>query len=230
MKSSLLALSFALVGFLAVSAQAQNVISVNIYKEVPMAPADLAGVGPARVANWNNLVVKGNEENLVNGAKNDAGNVVAGLVLSVLGGSTAGNTASFDQKKDPVHNDIALFNGGYDQDERFPMRIAASGIPFAKYDVYIYRITQEVNSDTRAGKITLGKAVFYIRGGAGEPKEDGSGYVLASGTSSTPIPQGNYVKFENVTGPNFTAECIAVPAGDEVQRCKIAGFQIVEHK
>ncbi|XHR29506.1 MAG: hypothetical protein ACFUZC_02880 [Chthoniobacteraceae bacterium] len=139
-------------------------ISVNIYKEVPMSPTDLAGVGPARVANWNNLVVKGNEENLVNGAKNDAGNVVQGLVLSVFGGSTAGNTASFDQKKDPVHNDIALFNGGYDQDERFPMRIAASGIPFAKYDVYIYRITQEVNNDTRAGVRFGQRSVAFLQG------------------------------------------------------------------
>jgi hypothetical protein len=231
MKKSIITFAISLACLFTVSAQAQTIISVSFSKEVRMTTADSAGAETARTANWNSLEVKANTENPLAPIMDNTGKPISGLTLSVFGGASAGDLGTFNQKRETLQNDEALFNGCYDQNEGTPTRITLSGIPFAKYDIYIYRVNQEERAAQRAGQFKIGDMTYYVRGGGNEPKADGTGYVRSTTqafTSGTDIAQGNYVKFEGLTGPSCTVEISAVNAGDAVQRCKIAGFQIVE--
>jgi hypothetical protein len=72
-----------------------------------------------------------------------------------------------------------------------------------------------------------------VRGGKGNPNDTGANYLRSSDTTlgnGSDIEQGNYVKFENLTRATLQASFTAVSAGDDVQRNKVAGFQIVERK
>jgi hypothetical protein len=96
--------------------------------------------------------------------------------------------------------------------------------------VYFYRSD---DGEGRAGSFTLGGRTLFIRGGKGNPDSDGRRYIRSQDDSEgqgIDIQQGNFVKFENLTGANFTATFTAIFAGDKVQRNKVAGFQVVERK
>ena len=69
-----------------------------------------------------------------------------------------------------------------------------------------------------------------IRGGAGNPAADGTGYVLSAHKilgAGIDIEQGNHVKFEDLKG-DLRITFRAVNAGDSTQRLKFVGLQLVE--
>ena len=79
----------------------------------------------------------------------------------------------------------------------------------------------------------MGNVTLFARGGKGNPTADGRGYVRSKPTSQgsgTDIQQGNYVKFEKVSGKTLNATFIVVPGGEDTERSKVCGFQIVEKK
>lgn len=122
---------------------------------------------------------------------------------------------------DASTNDARLFNGVFDQFDGGAATVKVTSIPFAHYDVYFYRAD---DGGSRAGSFTVGTAT---------PGSDGAGYIRS--TCATPrkgsdIDAGNYVEFENQSGPTLTATFATLAAGDGVQRTKVVGFQIVERK
>jgi hypothetical protein len=211
---------------------AGSAIGFNIYKSLEMRASDLAGA-EARVGNWNNIreVAVGAPVTLSTVVDKD-GKVVPGMTVTISGGSTANATNTFDDKADAsaTSHDSRMYNGVFDQDQGNATTLEITGIRFARYDIYFYR---RDDGDQRAGKFAVGDVTLYVRGGKGNPASDGRGYVRSQDTSQgkgTDIEQGNYVKFENMTGSMLKASFTAVNAGDNVQRNKVVGFQIVERK
>jgi hypothetical protein len=209
-----------------------NAVGFNVCKSLEMRPTDLAGA-EARHGNWNNLddVKVGAPVTLTHVVDRD-GKAVPNLTVTISAGSPASNANTFDGKTDAgaTTNDTRLYNGVFDQKEGAPTTITISGIPFAHYDVFFYRSD---DGPARAGEFHVGDKVLYLRGGKGNPTDSGSNYVRSSDTTlgdGTDIEQGNYVKFENLTGDTLQVGFTAVNAGDNVQRCKVVGFQIVERK
>src|SRR5262249_18274630 len=76
---------------------------------------------------------------------------------------------------------------------------------------------------------TVGGTTYYIKGGAGFPAADGTGYVQSTGTSIATAQSANYVRFKGLTGGTLNASCVAQNMGDSTQRLKIAAFQIVSN-
>jgi len=205
-----------------------NVLSFHLDKQIGMGPGDLAGA-ESRVGHWNNIsgVTQGATTTLAQ-VQDENGQNVPGVTVTVTGGSSSYGSNSFDASKDPAttSNDTRLYNGMFDQNEGAPTTVQVTGIPFAHYNVYLYRRDDGAG---RAGKFTVGETTYYIRGGCANPTADGGNYVRS--TDSDPggtIAPGNYVEFENLSGTSFTASFTAISAGDNVERCKFVGFQIVQ--
>ena len=84
---------------------------------------------------------------------------------------------------------------------------------------------------SRGGLLTANGSTLAIRGGAGNPAADGTGYVRSTdavNTSGSIVQQGNYVRFTGLSGP-LNATFAATNLGDSTQRLKIAGFQILSN-
>lgn len=189
-----------------------------------MTSGDLAGAN--RLANWNNLTGPtgtGDAKILTNPLDN-TGAVVAGMNVTVTGGNSFSGT--FLNAPGETGNEASLFNTVFDQFDGTAGTITASGIPYSSYDVYLY---MRDDGAARGGSFTIGGTTYYVRGGAGDPTSSGTGYVLSNATtnSGAGTPQGNYVRFQGLTGSSFTCSFTAFNAGDAVQRLKIPGFQIV---
>jgi hypothetical protein len=208
---------------------AQNAISFHFSNVLKMDPADQAGA-ILWVGNWNNVGnVQAKTPLIVNSLVDKDGKPVAGMTFIAVGGSSmSGNTT--DGKVTGTKNDTRLFASYFDQDQGPETIIIVTGIPFARYDVYFYR---HDDGDKRAGKFKVGDTALYVGGGAGNPLDDGRGYVRSSDTEPNNVAgftAGNYVRFEKLSGPTLHATFSAVNAGDSTQRSKVVGFQIVERK
>ncbi len=220
---ALLGLLVAQVSFAA--AAPEGVISVKLL------PPDCRGLSPATVAgvvradHWNNLVgpaAAGATARLTD-PLGSGGARIAGTSIAVTGGAGA-NTHRRQAESD---DDAGVFATVADQYEGMPGNVTVSGLPFRTCDVCVYLYD---DGAARGGSVSLGAQTIHIRGGAGNPKADGSGYLRSADPSfgaGTDIDQGNYVRFENVAGPAFSFSYTALPCGDRTQRLKLAGFQIV---
>ena len=191
--------------------------------------SELAGAPGVRVSNWNpwykgDFTLGDEAETLVD----SSGATVVGFQAAYAGEDRWGQRQTGSDFNDPrmFGNVVDVFGAG--------KSVSVSGIPYANYDVYVYMYD---DTDGRAGSFTIGDTTFYARGlspggseGAGNPADDGSGYVLSSDTTqgnSTDIDQGNFVKFSGLTEASFVLDLGAVNAGN-LDRNKVSGFQIVE--
>lgn len=207
-------------------------LSFNFAKNLAMEDDDLGGE-VVRVAHWNNLLaVQQTNETTLDAVADSNGQTVPRLHVSVVGGATSYNNNSFDAKSTArdSDNDSRLFNGAYDQNDGTPTSIEISGIPYAHYDVIFYRVD---DGAARAGKFTVGGQTLYARGGKPNPDSNGANYLEVFDNTQgagSDIGQGNVIRFANLSGSTLNATFQAVNAGDDVQRNKVAGFQIVERK
>jgi hypothetical protein len=193
-----------------------------------MRPTDLAGA-EVRVGNWNSLseLAPGQTVTLdpvIDKSDQKVAGMSARLVLGSAGNPRGGFDADGNYQNGPPI-EARLFNGFFDGDGGRPTVLEVAGIPYARYDVYCYRAD---DGDARASLFQIGDASLTIRGGAWNPESNGAEYVRSRGN----FEAGNYVKFENLSGPTLKISCVAVqvPGGDTVLRNKVVGFQIVERK
>ncbi|EDY16765.1 autotransporter-associated beta strand repeat protein [Chthoniobacter flavus Ellin428] len=191
-----------------------------------IATSDLAGVAPARVGFWNNLLSPALQGATVSSSTltDDTGAIVTGAAVSFTGGttSTAYDLAGFLVGTEST-NESDLFASVFDQYNGTPGSVTVSGIPYSSYDVIFYLYD---GGATRGGSISLGGTTYFVKGGAGNPAVDGSGYVQSSATTLGTATGANFVRFSGVSGTSFTATFVAQNLGDSTQRLKIAGIQI----
>jgi len=215
-----------------------SIVSVHLraYSVYGMAVSDLAGVD--RVSYWNNLtgpVIQG-ETATLSSLTNHFGQPVSGLSVSFTAGKTGGsynNSGTLKLGSDavtvpPATNDPNLFASAFDEYDTTPSTLSVTGIPYSSYDVVFYFYD---GGSTQGGTITANGSTLAVRGGAGTPTATGSGYVQsddATNTSGTNMQQGNFVRFNNLTG-NLSTSFVATNVGSSTQRLKIAGFQIISH-
>ncbi|MCU0791459.1 MAG: hypothetical protein MUE42_01090 [Opitutaceae bacterium] len=207
--------------------------SFDFAQNLPLAPEDLAG-HPAPVARWQAIVglQPGKTVQLRNVP--DSAGEIGRLTVAVTGGATPPGAASLlERDKNPAATagDARLFNAVYDQTDGEPTVITVFGIPYDRYDVVFYRAD---DGPGRAGRFQVGNRVLHARGGKSGNPGLGSGALLVANDATygrgSDIAQGNVVRFENLVGDRFTASFKAVPAGDDIRRNKVAGFQIIERK
>lgn len=197
---------------------------------INLKPASVAGMstnhlaGVVRLPRWNNLTGPtgtGSVQSLTNPV-DSSGAVAGGMSITVTGGS-GGSTFAYNSA---TGNDGTLFDAVFDQFNGTAGTISVTGVPYATYDVYLY---MRDDGAARGGMFTIGGTTYYVRGGAGNPTTNGTGYVLSTATADAgaATTQGNYVRFSGLTNTNFTCSFVAFNAGDSVQRLKFPGFQIV---
>lgn len=200
----------------------------------PIAAATVAGAPGVSQVNWNthNVVASGSASTL----KDNSGATVAGLSFThTMGDGGVANAGS------AAVNHTALYSGWHDKFGGTAAALNVSGIPYARYDVYVYVRDDAVD---RAGRVTLGSTTYFVSGiygsGAGNPLSDGTGYLRSTDTAAdfvsgsttqydyTTIAKGNYVKFDSVTGGSFSLSYSAVDTTPTADRLKVVGFQIVD--
>ncbi|MGE9266784.1 MAG: hypothetical protein ACQKBY_01705 [Verrucomicrobiales bacterium] len=193
-----------------------------------MATDDLSGAPGVRQDNWNNVGL--NTTDTVSTAVYEDGTAVGGSFtvhfsnLDSGGAGTRNGTANTDETQ--------FYSGVYDEysnDLNSPTTLEVRNIPFAVYDVYVYM--RDDGAD-RAGVFQIGSTTYYARGGAGNPSDAGTGYVLSSdtdpGAADGDIDQGNYVVFRNLTGADFDLITAAYNTSAAADRNKWTGLQIVQ--
>jgi hypothetical protein len=206
-----------------------KVISVTLANATSGSPGrmvstDLAGAPDVRVANWNVLtntnLTLGDNETVVS----DDGSPVDGIRVTI----TTPRSFSNRDNNSSYKNDQIMYNGVIDC-YNDTTTLTLTNIPFGQYDIYFY---MRDDGTARAGAFTLvGGPTYYLRGSAGNPAADGTGYVLSTDTTmtagvGTSIDAANYTVFLGLSGDN-TFQITAVNAGDSTMRNKWAGFQIV---
>ncbi len=202
-------------------------LNIRAFNSYGMPVTDLAGV--VRKAWWNNLVgpVTTGQSVTLADFRDYLGNPVSGLSATLTLGS--GSTVKLGADAvtvSPALNDLNLCSSVLDQYNGTPSTLTVSGIPYTSYDfvVYVYD-----GGGVRGGTVTVNGSTLAIRGGAGNPAADGTGYVRSTdsiNTSGSSVQQGNYLRFTGLTGP-LSASFLATNLGDSTQRLKISGFQIL---
>ena len=201
-----------------------DVISVNLYNSGsnPMAANQYAGViNESRAANWNDWQIN-DTLGFTGTAVDDGGTTVSGFSVSQSGSSL--HPYNGDGSND---GDRAMQSDFIDIRNGETVTWSVSGVPYDEYDVYIY---MRDDGSSRAGSFTLGDTTYYARGGLGLVSNTGDGWTRSTDTtvdSGTDIDQGNYVRFEGLSGSSFTMDWSTLYAGDTAYRNKVAGFQIV---
>ena len=204
---------------------------------------DASGAPGVRQGNWNNyqiLTPPASPGSTTLGPV--AGGTVDNTGVTIDGFSTeftSNSGGSFFRSQSPAGND-RIYRSVFDQTNGAASQIILHGIPYAKYDVYVYVYDDR---DQRAGTVTVNDGgsvkTYYIRGlssattgaeGALNPASDGTGYVLADQTvasAGSSAAQGNYIRIVGMTVSDMALDFQAIAAGDAAQRIKIVGVQIV---
>lgn len=219
----LVAASAALIGLPLLTSPAQAAtIGVQFIGDgrATMASDDLAGAPGVRTGNWNNL----SGASLDDTAIYDDGSTIGG------GFAVTPSDTSFSNRGNPSDNDEFLFNTVKDVSGTYT--VVVDNIPFAVYDLYIYRRSEATD---RAGGFSVdgGTTTYYLGdvpgSHAGNPDATGSGYVLSTDTTfgggASDVDDGNYTVISGLTASDIT---ILATAYGPTPRNKFAGFQIVE--
>jgi hypothetical protein len=220
-----------------------------------MALTELAGAPGVRVSNWNNVIITAvnTDFSFADGGAtfltNHLGNLVNGMTLMMNMGNGGGQRTDGNNGA----NDIRMITSHIDKYEANPEgRIAAFGVPYAKYSIYfyVYPDTGGGLNNERGGYFTITNSLDptdfqtrWLKGGVNGtiplPDADGNGWVMST-TSVQPstwanIQAGHYVVIPNLTNADFEVRFAAVgggaggiPGGNSARRLKFAGFQIVE--
>lgn len=204
------------------------IISVNLDEALArrsMKPSDRAGAtGDIRVANWNNLIC-GKTQPKPDTALVYADGKPVGTGFVIQWDLRPTWVAALPA---PVSDDAALF-AGYSEIITSGA-VTFSGIPFAKYDIYVYVRSGHAR---RGGSVSLGsEKTFYYRGGV-QRLESGADYIAARSTVYDPqnpsaVEPANYVLFSQLEGASQTIQLDALDMGHQMLRLMACGFQIVE--
>lgn len=105
-------------------------------------------------------------------------------------------------------------------------KVTVSQIPYALYDVYIYSDSDNA-TENRQGVYTIGGTTYYM----GDTAKFSGAFVRSADTDPADgVDAGNYLLFQNVSGPSFTLDAgvhVPGPARDD-RGAMINGIQIVE--
>lgn len=205
-----------------------STIGVNFvsYYVTPMAPSEVAGVVPQ--ANWNQALGSSNSGQLTNLV--DQNGVPTAISLT-----WASPNSYFNSLPDQPGND-RMMKGYLDNNNVQPNTVQVTGLPFTSYDVVVYY--DGGTSATRSGNYRLTSlANKQVYGCAGQTV-DGS-IITALDPASTDFSgtfiqasngsPGNYVKFVNCTGTNFSLAPIHGASSDSQYRAPVNGIQILAH-
>ncbi|PYY07550.1 MAG: hypothetical protein DMG69_19030 [Acidobacteria bacterium] len=205
-------------------------IAVNFvsYAVTPMAPGEVAGVVPQ--ANWNQALGSSNSGQLTNLFDQNGVSTTASLVW------TSPNSY-FNNIPDQPGND-RMMKGYLDNNNVQPNTIQVSGLPatFQTYDVVVYFDGGAAAS--RVGNYRLTTVhQNQIHGCDGQAFEGSTitgldpGGVDFTGTfmQASSGLGGNYVKFVNCTGDNFSLAPIHGASADSQYRAPVNGIQILAH-
>ena len=206
------------------SALAVHTIGINFNSNADVDVDNVTGTaGTVPQANWNNT-------------ENRSGSVPAGSVINESGATVGGMSVAWTA--DAAHavggndgtgegDDTALMHGGLEaQDETYTgdNEIALTGIPYARYNLYIY--VNGWNDANRDGEIQLAVGGSVAPGS--QRQFDVMGLEFVDGThthsESTGVDgEGTYVLWENLTAANVTAQARKIS-----DNMLITGLQVVE--
>jgi uncharacterized repeat protein (TIGR03803 family) len=192
-----------------------SVISINFVgggvngTPTPLGPSDSAGVVPA--TNWNNI----------------AQNIASGIAGVIKDDSVSATTVNVSWTSDntwstqiPQTNPNSEMMKGYLDNPTHDITVVISGIPYATYDVYVYFNDDNTTTGT-VGSYTIGARKIFGRDAG--VLFDGT-FVEANGVSATdPNANGNYVRFQALSGASFTLTAHPENAG---HRSPINAIQI----
>ncbi|MDF3058965.1 MAG: hypothetical protein K0R17_3180 [Rariglobus sp.] len=205
-------------------------INLRAYNTYGLPVTDLAGI--VRKSWWNNLVGPAATGESVTLATlvDHLGDPVSGLGVTFTAGTGNGTLklGSDAVTVGPASNDLNLYSSVFDQYNGTASTLNVSGIPYTSYDLVVYVYD---GGSARGGVVSANGTTFALRGGAGNPAADGTGYVRSTdsvNTSGSSVQPGNYVRFTGLSG-TLTATLAATNMGDSTQRLKIAGFQILSN-
>ena len=206
--------ALAVTGLMAFSASAAA-ISVNFIggKTTLLSATDAAGVVP--VANWNNVSGSNSGGAAIPFAtlKDDSGTNVAGT-----GGGHYSN-AEWAISTDPVDTpDKKLFKGYVDCISDTPTSVTVTGIPYDKYDVYVY-FDGDNGAETRDAYYTVNGGTPALYTDAANAQFNGT-FVDAAINGT-----GNYFKVSDLSGNFSLTAALGITGG--VKRAPVNGFQII---
>ncbi|MCU0791269.1 MAG: fibronectin type III domain-containing protein [Opitutaceae bacterium] len=204
---------------------AAAVLSINLAPTsgATMVESDRAGAPGVRATRWNNF----SGGTIESGLLDAAGRPVTGVTATL----TNGNSGGFSDRGGSLGDEASLFRTVLDKFGGTPATLTVTGIPHANYDVYFYVHPDEntPGANDRGGRFTIGDTTYFVRTGTATRVAGPGDYLRASSTtlgSGMDVELGNYVRFENLSGP-LTATFTAVNINGGTQRLKVAGFQIV---
>lgn len=221
----------------ALTAQAQQVISVNVYNNggTPrqMTATDVAGA-VYRVANWNNFAPNTSvitTNSFTAGWTYNDGTAIASSAENAF--TVSSSVRSTWANPAEGTNDSALFSGLSELQNGTPLTFTLNNIPFAQYEIYVYATRSGAKW---GGSVSIGSETFYLRNGNATVTSSND-YVKATTTSfsglaadANTIEAGaNYSLFTSLTGSSQTITIQALDLGDgNPYRFNVYGFQIVE--
>jgi autotransporter-associated beta strand protein len=174
------------------------------------------GPSGAVMSNWNNLTGGGvgtgvsfTNYPLVDYQGNAS---TAAISVSVTSGAYASGAS--DQ----------LLNGYLYQFNSTPVPAVITGIPYAKYSIYIFSVDSNSGETT---EITAGGSNYYYTpqvGTANDIAPNQANYVRITNTDPSLAPVGNYVEVDNLTGSSQTVTVTGY-TGEDV--AELAGIEIV---
>lgn len=193
-------------------------ISINVGANGVIGTADIAGVVP--VSRWNNLTGTSNPVAAAGSLVDSTGASVAGISASFQGSQNTFNAGS-----SPNTNLLSGFLSGT------PMSATVSGIPYAKYDVYVYYngFVSNHSMTWRLSNVTGSPVVlstqYAVRGSVSSGNlfsSSGNSHVLSQyGTladadaAAAAGTGGTYLKFSGVTASAIKIEEISNNGGNE---------------
>ncbi|MCF7730619.1 MAG: DUF6055 domain-containing protein [Akkermansiaceae bacterium] len=202
-------------------------VSINVGANGPIDAADVAGAVP--VGHWNNLLATSNPVAAAGSLVDSSGAGVAGMSVSFQGGQN-----SFNAGFDPNTNLLSGFLSGS------PMSATLSGIPYPKYDVYVYysgffsnhSLAWRLNDVT--GTPVVLDTQYSVRGSVSSGNvftANGDHHVLsqyatlaAADAAAAAGTGGTYLKFSGVTASAIKIEEISNNGGNE---SGFTGIQVV---
>ncbi len=203
--------------FLATNGYSGSVIRVDFVGGGPngappaLAPADIAGAVPA--SNWNDV----------------AQDVASGLAGSLMDNSGAQTSAAIVWSSDntwstvipDINADYEMMKGYLDNPTN-DIYVSFSGVPYPKFDVYVY-FNDDNTSGGTVGSYSIGGSKIFGK----DPGALFNGtFTRAYGTNASDTNAlGNYVVFQGLSGEGF--KLIGRPE-DSVHRSPVNGLQIVE--
>ena len=202
-----------------------------------LSSTDVAGV--VAVANWNdaqhsNLQPLFTASNLKD---NNGVGTTADLTVTSSNGSAGpgqGVSGASTNDKRMLLSPKAIGTNAGPAAPSFTLTLAGAEIPYARYDVLVYLTDQRSNSENTSVEATLGGTTYYLQTPDNDDSFfDANGFVRSTDT----VDDGdfnndvaNYVRFEGVTGANFSIALVAVQGNTtfDSSRLGIGGVQITE--